>query len=146
MQHDRDSADFEARVEGGITDFANSGRFDQRHYNPAPVTIELCGLDDYDEWNGVFVRPTVAMDVELGHQSEEYSSAIDPDFALKSFHAFTVASTDLDFARRSWSAAATYANSRDSTTLDKLSVRFLALLTKSSFKVRLTGRFRADAW
>jgi hypothetical protein len=28
------------------------------------------------------------MDVELGRDSEEHSSAIDPDFALKSFHAF----------------------------------------------------------
>jgi len=40
------------------------------------------------------------------HQSDEYSSLIESDFALKSFHNFTVDSTALIFARRSSCAVA----------------------------------------
>jgi hypothetical protein len=49
----------------------------------------------------LFVFPRIPVNVELGHQSDEYSSAIEPDFELNLFHAATVASTtfDLDLAR-----------------------------------------------
>jgi hypothetical protein len=46
------------------------------------------------------------MDVELRHQSDEYSSLIEPDFALKSFHTFTVDSTASDLANCSSRALA----------------------------------------
>ena len=39
----------------------------------------------------------ISMDVELRHQSDEYSSAIEPAFALKLFHTFTVESTAASF-------------------------------------------------
>jgi hypothetical protein len=83
------------------------------------------------------------MNVELTHQSDEYSSLIDPDLELNSFHIFIADSTALAFSRRASSAPATKPDSSDSTTWDKLSVKAFACSTKSLFKVRLTGRLRA---
>ena len=50
-----------------------------------------------DERDGVFVLPGIPVNVELGHQSEEYSSAIEPELELNLFHAATVASTTFAF-------------------------------------------------
>lgn len=57
--------------------------------------------------------------------------------------AVTVASTTLVLSSRSRLSCSTNSDSNDSTTAERLSVIDLAWLTKSSFKVRCTGRFRA---
>jgi hypothetical protein len=145
MQYYRRPADFESRIKSSVADFANCRGPDERHNHPTSVAVELCRLNNQDEWNCVLVFSGVPVDIELSHQSEEYSSAIDPDLELNSFHILTVDSTALVFARLSLRSLARYPESSDSTTPDKLSVRLLACFTKSSFKVRLTGRLRAVA-
>jgi hypothetical protein len=85
------------------------------------------------------------VDIKLRHQSDEYSSAIDPALSLNLFHAATVASTTFVFTSRSRLSRSTNSDSNDSTTAERLSVIDLAWLTKSVFKVKLTGRFRAAA-
>jgi hypothetical protein len=62
------------------------------------------------------------MDVELSHQSDEYSSAMEPDLELNLFHAATVASTTWDFCDRSRRSLPTKSESNDSTTPERLSV------------------------
>jgi hypothetical protein len=102
-------------------------------------------LHNNDEWDGVFVSPGIPVDIELSHQSDEYSSAIEPDLELNLFHVATVASTTLAFTKRSLRSRSTNSDSNDSTTPERLSVIDLAWFTKSSFKVKLTGRLRAAA-
>jgi hypothetical protein len=143
VQHNRCAADLEGRIKASVADFANRRRPDERYDNPSPVVIELRGLHHNDEWDGIPMFPGVAVDIKLRHQSDEYSSAIDPDLALNLFQAAIVASTTLVFTNLSRLSRSTKSDSNDSTTPERLSVIDLAWLTKSSFKVRLTGRFRA---
>ena len=84
-----------------MTDLTERARSDQRNNNSTSIVIGLRRLDNYDERNGGSVISRVPMDVELRHQRDEYSSLIEPDLALISFHIFTVESTALDFASRS---------------------------------------------
>jgi hypothetical protein len=106
MQNHRGSADFEGGIKGPVSDFAERARSNQGNYNSAPIAVELRRLDNNDERDAVFVISQVSMDVELRHQSDEYSSLNEPDFTLKSFHIFTVASNASDFANRSSRALA----------------------------------------
>jgi hypothetical protein len=131
--------------EARVVDLADCRRPDEWHYNPSAVIVELRGLHHNDEWYGVLVSPGVAVDMKLRHQSDEYSSAIEPALALNLFHAAIVASTTLAFTSRSRLSRSTNSDSNDSTTPERLSVIDFAWLTKSSFSVRLTGRFRAAA-
>jgi hypothetical protein len=85
--------------------------------------VELRRLDNHHERDAVFVIFCVPMGVELRHQSDEYSSLVEPDFALKSFHIFTVDSIALDRANCSSRTLAKWPESSDSTTCDKLSVK-----------------------
>src|ERR1700736_2335286 len=86
----------------------------------------------------------IPVHIELSHQSEEYSSENEPILALKSFHTATVASMVFALAKRCFRSRSTKSERSDSTTPDRLSVIPFACCTKSSFKVRLTGRFRAS--
>jgi hypothetical protein len=85
------------------------------------------------------------VDIKLRHQSDEYSSAIEPDLALNPFHAAIVVSTSLVLNNRSRLSRTTNSDNNDSTRPERLSVIDLARLTKFSFRVRLTGRFRTAA-
>ena len=84
-----------------MIDPADRGRSNQGNNYPASITVELRRLNIYDKRNAFLMNAGVTMDIKLSHQSDEYSSLIDPDFELKSFHAFTVDSTALDLAKRS---------------------------------------------
>src|ERR1700733_12135255 len=106
MKKHRCSANFEGRIKRSVTYLAERGRSNQRNNNSATIVIELRRLDNHYERNAVLVIAGVAVDIKLRHQSDEYSSLIEPDFALKSFHNFTVDSTALCFARRSSRAVA----------------------------------------
>jgi hypothetical protein len=145
MQYYGNTADFESWIETGKANFANGRRPHKWHDNPASITIELSGLHYDDERDRIFVLPGIPMNVKLGHQSDEYSSAIEPDLELNLFHVATVASTAFDCCNRSRCTLLTNSESNPSTTPERLSVIDLAWLTKSSFKVRLTGRFLAPA-
>jgi hypothetical protein len=105
--------------------------------------VKLCGLNYNDEWDAVPVFPGITVDIGRSHQSEEYSSAIEPDLELNLFHVAPVASTTVVFIKHSLRFRSTNSDSNDSTTPERLSVINWAMLTKSWFKVKLTGRFRA---
>jgi hypothetical protein len=66
----------------------------------------------------------VPVDIDLGHQSDEYSSAIDPVLALNLFQAALVASTTLAILRFSRLSRSTNSVSDASTISERLSVRF----------------------
>ena len=89
-----------------MTDLADCARSHQRNNNAASITVELRRLDNHHEGNAVLVYAGIAVDIKLRHQSDEYSSLIDPACALNSFHNFTVDSTALDLVSRSSRALA----------------------------------------
>src|SRR5271167_2869030 len=101
MQNHRRPADFECRIKCTVANFAKLSCSNQGNNHASPVAIELCRLDNHDEWNTVLMHPRIPVDIKLCHQSEEYSSAMDRVSELNSFHILTVDSTALDFARRS---------------------------------------------
>ena len=81
----------------GSGDFPKLRQSHQWNNHSATIIVELGGLHHDDERDGVLVFPFIAVDVELRHQSDEYSSAMEPEMELKSFHEATVASTTFDF-------------------------------------------------
>ena len=64
----------------------------ERHDHAAPVIIELRRLHNYDIGNSVGMPAGIAMHVELRHQSDENSSAMEPFSVLKLFQAAHAAS------------------------------------------------------
>jgi hypothetical protein len=139
------TTDAERRIKTCKANFADSRCPHQRHDHAASITVELSGLHHDDERDRVLVLPGIPVNIELGHQRDEYSSAIEPDLELNSFHAVTAVSATFDFCNRSRFTLLTNSVSNPSTTPERLSVIDLAWLTRSSFKVRLTGRFLAVA-
>src|SRR5258708_22305582 len=145
MQHDRGAADPESWIEASVADPANRRCPHQWHHDSSSVAVKLRGLHHNHKWNGFLVPPGVPVDIKLSHQSDEYSSAIESDLELNLFHIATVVTSALVFSRRSLRSRPTNSASSDSTTAERLSVIDLAWFTRSSFKVRLTGRLRASA-
>lgn len=101
MQYDRCTLDLEGWIQGGVTNLPNRRGSYQGYNHTAPIRIELRGLDNNDKRDRVFVFPGIAVHIELRHYSVEYSSAIEPDLALNSFHEATVVSTAFDRSSRS---------------------------------------------
>src|SRR5579859_1798156 len=114
MQHYGHAADLEGWIETSIANFAYRRRPHERHHHSAPVTVELSGLHYDNQRDRVFVLPGIPVNVELGHQSDEYSSAIEPDLELNLFHVATVASTTFDFCNCSRRARLTNSESNPS--------------------------------
>src|SRR5271165_3665577 len=141
MQYHRVSPDLERRIKGCETDFSNRRCADQGNNHATSISIELGGLDYNDKRNRVLMFPCIPVDIELRHYSVEYSSAIDPDPELNLFHEATAARTASDFCNLSRRSRLTKSESSDSTTPERLSVKDFASLTKSSLRVKLTGRF-----
>jgi hypothetical protein len=77
------------------------------HDDAATVAVELRRLHHNDEWNRILVTATIAVNIELRHQSVECSSAYEPFSSANSFQVATVASTAFDFASRSPCSRAT---------------------------------------
>lgn len=79
----------------------------------------------------------IAVHMELPHYSVVYSSAIEPDLELNSFHETTAASTAFDLRKRSRCSRLTYSESSDSTTAGRLSVNDLAWSSNVGEAIRL---------
>src|SRR5262249_32218942 len=113
------------------------------HYAALVVVIET-GLHYHNKRNAVPVLATVEMNVELGHQSVEWSSANDPCFSANSFHSATVDLTTFSWDARRCVSLTRYSARSDSTTLERFAVTFRTWASKSSLSVRLTARLRAS--
>jgi len=143
MEHDELSPDLEGRIKYRKTDFSNRRCADQWNDHATPVSIEPRGLDYNNKRNRVLMFPCIPVDIELRHHNVEYSSAIEPDPELNLFREGTAACTASDLCNCSRRSRLTNSESSDSTTPETLSVSDFASFTKSSLRVKLTGRFLA---
>ena len=86
-----DVLDLEGWIEACIGNVAEPDFADQRNDDPATVVVKQPLLGNNHEWNTGPQPADIAVDVELRHQSVEYSSAIEPMRSAKSFHKVTLA-------------------------------------------------------
>src|SRR4051812_45022710 len=145
MQYDERIGDLEARIEAWIGNGTHGRGLHQRNDDPPLVIVQQCRLHDDDIRNGVAMLAIVPVNVELGHQSVECSSANDPRSSAKRFQVATVACTACDSAARWRFSSATNAASSVSITAERLPVILRACATRSSLSVRFTGRLGASS-
>jgi hypothetical protein len=91
MQGDRDVLDLEVWIEPCIGNVPKPHFTNQRNDDAATVVVKQSRLGKNHERNTGFQPAEFAVDVELRHQSVEYSSAILPLRSAKPFHKVTLA-------------------------------------------------------